>query len=283
MLAERLNISGQAVSKWENNLAQPDFDTILKLTEIFNITLDEFSKLCTEGEVEATPTEMEIASTATAVGKAEPVTPIAPVVISTPAPPPPPILIGVCGYCGTSLYNEKAVAARSPKLTCTKCEAAQDKKRREEEEKKRIAATMQREEQMKKLRWSLILPGIIIGILLIIAVANAPSFMDGLLSAVGGLLIYAIVVQIVWDNNWIASIFYGTFGWTFAKPGLIIPLSLDGFIWALCVKIAMAIIWFLISCVVTLAGLALCVVLTPVVLPFAIVATVRDIKDGTFN
>ncbi len=40
-IADRLNISAQAVSKWENDLTSPDIDTLVKLSDIFNITLDE--------------------------------------------------------------------------------------------------------------------------------------------------------------------------------------------------------------------------------------------------
>ena len=40
-IADRLNISAQAVSKWENDLTSPDIDTLLKLSDIFNITVDE--------------------------------------------------------------------------------------------------------------------------------------------------------------------------------------------------------------------------------------------------
>ncbi len=40
-IADRLNISAQVVSKWENDLTSPDIDTLLKLSDIFNITVDE--------------------------------------------------------------------------------------------------------------------------------------------------------------------------------------------------------------------------------------------------
>lgn len=40
-IADRLNISAQAVSKWENDLTSPDIDTLLKLADIFDITVDE--------------------------------------------------------------------------------------------------------------------------------------------------------------------------------------------------------------------------------------------------
>lgn len=40
-IAEKLNVSPQAVSKWENDLTSPDMDTLAKLADIFSITVDE--------------------------------------------------------------------------------------------------------------------------------------------------------------------------------------------------------------------------------------------------
>lgn len=40
-LASRLNVTAQAVSKWENDQASPDIDILIHLSEIFEITLDE--------------------------------------------------------------------------------------------------------------------------------------------------------------------------------------------------------------------------------------------------
>lgn len=39
-LAELLNITQQAVGKWEKDLNEPDSKTLLKLSEIFNCSLD---------------------------------------------------------------------------------------------------------------------------------------------------------------------------------------------------------------------------------------------------
>ena len=43
-LAERLDVSRQSISKWENNNATPDLEKILKLSEVFGISLDELVK-----------------------------------------------------------------------------------------------------------------------------------------------------------------------------------------------------------------------------------------------
>ena len=40
-LAECLNISPQAVSKWENDLTSPDLETLSRLAEIFEISTDD--------------------------------------------------------------------------------------------------------------------------------------------------------------------------------------------------------------------------------------------------
>ena len=43
-LSEILEVSRQSVSKWENGAATPDLDKIIKLSEIFGITIDELVK-----------------------------------------------------------------------------------------------------------------------------------------------------------------------------------------------------------------------------------------------
>lgn len=40
-LADKLNVSRQSVSKWENGTAIPDLDRIIELAEILQVSLDE--------------------------------------------------------------------------------------------------------------------------------------------------------------------------------------------------------------------------------------------------
>ena len=53
-LSEILEVSRQSVSKWENDAATPDLDKIIKLSEIFKITIDELVK---NEEVSVSPSE----------------------------------------------------------------------------------------------------------------------------------------------------------------------------------------------------------------------------------
>ena len=43
-LAEKLNVSRQAVSKWENASSIPDLDKIILLSEFFGVSLDDLIK-----------------------------------------------------------------------------------------------------------------------------------------------------------------------------------------------------------------------------------------------
>ncbi|QDZ79297.1 helix-turn-helix domain-containing protein [Priestia megaterium] len=43
-LAGEMNVSRQAVYKWENNKGYPDIENLIKLSELCNVTLDELIK-----------------------------------------------------------------------------------------------------------------------------------------------------------------------------------------------------------------------------------------------
>lgn len=42
-LADALNVSRQSVSKWENNSAIPELDKLLRMSELFEVSLDELA------------------------------------------------------------------------------------------------------------------------------------------------------------------------------------------------------------------------------------------------
>lgn len=43
-LANELNVTAQAVSKWEKGLSYPDIETIIKISELFDVTTDYLLK-----------------------------------------------------------------------------------------------------------------------------------------------------------------------------------------------------------------------------------------------
>lgn len=57
-LAEKLMVSRQAVSKWESDVNEPDIKTLVTLSQIFNITIDELITGRIEEEIEEIDDEM---------------------------------------------------------------------------------------------------------------------------------------------------------------------------------------------------------------------------------
>ena len=43
-VAEHLNISRQSISKWENNSSYPDLDNLVRLSEYYEISIDDLLK-----------------------------------------------------------------------------------------------------------------------------------------------------------------------------------------------------------------------------------------------
>ena len=63
-LAEKMGVTDKAVSKWERDLSYPDVNSLPKLAEIFDMTVDELMQIKTETVAAADkPTVKEIIST----------------------------------------------------------------------------------------------------------------------------------------------------------------------------------------------------------------------------
>lgn len=52
-LAEKMGVTDKAVSKWERDLSCPDVNTIPKLAEVFEISVDELMQIKAESQDEA--------------------------------------------------------------------------------------------------------------------------------------------------------------------------------------------------------------------------------------
>ena len=57
-LAEMLDVSRQSISKWETNASIPELDKLLKMSEIFEISLDCLIKGNTETEQQVPPSQI---------------------------------------------------------------------------------------------------------------------------------------------------------------------------------------------------------------------------------
>ena len=55
-VADKLNISRQAVSKWERNISSPDIETLEKLRKLYDVSFDE---LITQTEIDTNASIVE--------------------------------------------------------------------------------------------------------------------------------------------------------------------------------------------------------------------------------
>ena len=109
-LGAKLNVTYQAVSKWENDQSQPDFATMAQIAEIFHVPLTIFLN----GEDSEAATAL-----APAENSAEPV-------------------LGYCTVCGNAVRQEN-VAQQRPVLICKNCAEEAEKQRAEARKKQRHA------------------------------------------------------------------------------------------------------------------------------------------------
>lgn len=93
-LGKAMNVSYQAVSKWERDESMPDFDTMSKIAKFFNVPLGYFEE---DGELPHEESKETAASDT---------------------------VIGVCTACGKMLKAGEE-ARTSPKIVCKECDARQ--------------------------------------------------------------------------------------------------------------------------------------------------------------
>lgn len=256
-LGEELNVSPQAVSKWENGQAEPDASTIKKLCKLFNITTDEllYADELAEGDG--------------IVERAQPVERVHTVEQR--------IISGYCEMCKKPLSPEDTVIEHFGRSTiqhlyCRACKAKRDAA----EIENRIAN--HKRKTVKSLIWGTVAGIAMLAFMLVGAFLNPPSDRPlligfGIVYAIGT---FAFVMQMFWDGAVTDCFFF--FLKSFRMPGVIFTLDLDGIIFLLTVKLLGAILSALLSVVLFLVGLILMPLISLVILPFAAVRRAHN-KD----
>ena len=61
-IGDMLNVSAQAVSKWENDQSEPDISTLCKLAEIFEVSLNDLLGVENAGSSEAAPRKKKLST-----------------------------------------------------------------------------------------------------------------------------------------------------------------------------------------------------------------------------
>lgn len=254
-LGQKLNISSQAVSKWEKGLSEPDIDTIKKMCEIFSCTINE---LTDEGA--------EVEGTGQNVAAEE---------FSSPQPVEPVIILGYCAKCNKPLHkpDEYKVVheGRGPQMVlCNKCYL----------KKQYNVASIEQKEHCKERKHSFIWAGVAAGVaFIILLIAGILTNNYGLAFGGGIALAYvsfAFVSQLFWDNA--VADCMGFFCRGFSMPGVIFSLDLDGIIRLICIKLTLSVLAVILSAFVFVIGLVISGAFAAVSFPFALAGIIKEGK-----
>ena len=249
-LGVKLCVSAQAVSKWERGQAEPDIDTLIKVSKIFSITMDELLK----GEVDSGEKEEK-------EEKEEEAT------------------LGICKSCWRTVFPSNC-GESSPALICKSCLEAKIKKQAEKEEQEAAERKQKihsiRTENAKELNRGLIwgAVGAIAGFLLMMFLEDSIGTRI-LYGAIFGYGVFAFISQIIW-GNYVADLIVWFLSRTVQWPGIIFTFDLDGLIFLIAMKLLFAALGLLLGIILAVVGFFISLLCASVSFPFSCIAKWRE-------
>ena len=260
-LAEKLYVTAQAVSRWENGEVEPSLSTLVEIAKIFNVSTDELLNVTISKE------EVEVE----AISDKEVETVVEKEVVNVESFRVP---LTLCTSCNSPLYektdiiriNEKG----SSRVICKSCNE------KELIKKKELAAAKEKEQIEKgknKRTKSFILGGLagLIPLIATIVSLTNGAFSNAILCLFVTYAVFAFVSTLVLNNTFINEMFLEICCWGVVKfPGLIWEFSIDGFMWLIAMKLLFAVIGFILGALFCVLSAVLCGVLSIVVYPFAL-------------
>ena len=271
-LGEALDFSPQAISKWENDLAEPDLSTLRALSELYKVPIGEMIDPnigVLEPPIQE-PSEEELNAEIKEEVKEE----------KSSAP------IGFCKTCG-SIVTEETVGEKTPTMICKKCcqkrNADAIRAIEELERKEKVRVELNKSLIVKKFTLSTIVAGVVlvafISIMLSLIV-NTANFKLIPFTLIGSYIVFAFVACLFYDC-FVNEVLFDWMTKTFRFPGLIFTFDLDGFVWLIGMKILFWFLGLLFSFGATLIGIAIGMVAAPFIFPFIMVNLKKSIVNGT--
>jgi len=286
-LADKLHVTFQTVSKWENDENEPDISTLKELAKLYNCSVDY---LLSEEEQEK-PKEEKKEETVVA-----PVTPVVEQVTKT-------IVIHqneahVCARCGKDIPEAELVSeditrqerhGRSTRTVSVgqtfyhkECLEEIKKERAEAERQRKIAYA--RKAKVKSFGWGIAGGVVALVIALLIFILGAKDQVHPALavfySVIISYFIFAMVYCII-SGSYIGDVFLWCAGLSIRFPGLIFSWDLEGFIWVIAMKILFAVLGFLIGVLALIFAIVFSSLLGGISFPFVLIHNIRtQYKDA---
>lgn len=305
-LGDKLSISPQAVSKWENDLSEPDVATLKKIAMLYGITLAkllDFDSVEAESNVSEEATESS--PTRVTDEDVERISDRVATSIRTEAESASRI-IGHCVQCGLNV-TEESVGVTTPRLLCRDCveanaRVAEERERAEAEAKERAEiekkARIEKEKKDKENRHnaaksairrsrniSLIVSAIFAVIFLVFALIGGAGSEGGMdmpyiiTSVIISYCIFSFVSAMFYEGP-VRDLLFFFFTRSISFPGLIFSFDIDGILWLIGMKILFAVLGFLAGVVFAIIGIILSLIIAPFVFPVRLIKINRYIRRG---
>ena len=245
-LADKLFVSAQAVSRWENDEVEPSIGTITEMAKIFGVTADEIlgidSPILKEEKTSAPknePTRQEKIEI-------------------------PKQFLAVCESCNRPIYESKEIVRCDGTVLCSKC----DKSKKDARHRMAVEAA-------NKRRVCSFIFGTLATVAMLILTFSIWSSLPAIGLKIGmivfSLLLFTFVSCCILNNNFVGEMFITMCTWGFVRfPGLIFTFDLDGCLWLIGMKILFGILGFLIGAAAFAFALLIGSVVSPFVYPYAI-------------
>ena len=261
-LGDYLSISAQAISKWENDLSEPDVGTLKKLAALYEVPINTL--LDYDGRGTITTEEPGASSLHT---------------------------IGFCTSCGITVTEENE-GERAPKVLCASCVRAREgaraasaldaeRRRAEREESERRVTEGNVSYMKRRLIVSHIVAGLIGIPLLIFFLISVLSEGNANGVEIGvaiwfGYSVFAFVDLLFYEGA-VREVLFNMATLSFKWPGLIFTFDLDGLLWLIGMKLLFALLGFVAGVLCAILGLLIAIFISPFVYPFKLIKHLRCI------
>lgn len=272
-LAEQLNVSAQAVSRWENDDVEPSLETLGQLATIFNVSVDElFGKEPPEKRQAAPET---VAPAADAEQTAAAVRAEVQKVMTEQRP-----VLAVCEDCNKPLYDGKDIVREKHSeggstVRCVRCNA------KHQMQAHQFSLDELQEERRRAWIWSTVAAIALFVISLFVALSPGEKHPLYILVGLGcALALFAFLSCCFLDNTFVGEMWCSIAHWGFVDmPGIIFGLDFDGIVFLIATKILFAILGFLLATASVIFATIVGLVVGVFAFPFALVISNREIAE----
>ena len=271
-LGEKVNVTAQAISKWEKGLSEPDLSTIQRLSKIFEIDVtDFFAEEPTEGEKETAIAQ----ATAQAPSTEGPTPARVPIIEKEPDREPPKIIVGYCDKCKRPIDQrerytvERVGRSSTQRLYCPECKHKMDVSHADHK------LSHGRKMFRRSMIWGTVAAIAVVILIAVLAIVFAnPVYLLGL---VFSLFAFTFTAQCFWDGFILEFLMF--FMHSFRMPMLIFQLSLNGIVWFITVKLLLMILSGFLSVLLFLFGLFLTLLVSFFAFPFCLIKELHELRD----